>query len=584
MTLSKVYSVPTCKIKSGERENYAEEHEVSELAHLLEEDHGYQYWIDPEKQYIFYGDIDKKKDGRFITWITFREAFILFMNEYYGIKLTDSSFAYTKNVVKEGSYHFSIPELNCKAEKMGDIMEKFKIENNELSEYIDTYIYHHHWWRLPNQTIEERPDPHQVVTGKLIDQVIDNISETSENIDDIESEEPEEMQIIIEEEEEKKPEVKEESEKKEYEFTYEEKLTLTRKMFDKCYSKKRFDDHKDWFAISCALKNEFNQKDFSELAVYMSKFSPRYKSKNFKEKNEEVWKKIKKVDNGKGYTFGTLRHYAKIDNPKEYANIFANFFSIGLDLTHKGVAKYLKEFFPDKFIWNKDRLYAFNGRFWESDKKATILMRYCIAEDLYNILWDIQITKKHKIEEELKFAEKIEAKKLEQQLDIIAESLYGKKGLKKMFGDNPFKNNVVAETQLYFGNDDVKFDSKWWLLGFNNCVLDLTTHEFREYKYDDYISLTVCYDWKEPTEEELEFLMRIFRMIQPIPENLECLLRSLSTSLEGRVLLYFLILNGKGQNGKTLITQLLLCALWDLAITGNNLFLLNREKWEQIQN
>ena len=79
------------------------------------------------------------------------------------------------------------------------------------------------------------------------------------------------------------------------------------------------------------------------------------------------------------------------------------------------MAKYLKEFFPDKFIWNKDRLYAFNGRFWESDKKATIIMRYCIAEDLYDILWDIQITKKHKIEEELKFTEGIEAKKLEQE-------------------------------------------------------------------------------------------------------------------------------------------------------------------------
>ena len=73
-------------------------------------------------------------------------------------------------------------------------------------------------------------------------------------------------------------------------------------MFDRCYDKKYFDIRADWFAISCALKNEFKQKDFHELAVYMSEKSPRYKPENFKKSNEDEWKKIKKVD--KGYTFG----------------------------------------------------------------------------------------------------------------------------------------------------------------------------------------------------------------------------------------------------------------------------------------
>jgi phage/plasmid-associated DNA primase len=427
---------------------------------------------------------------------------------------------------------------------------------------------------LVTEVLEEK----EIIIEDKADKFCKEINGKKDPIED--EDKIDEVEIVIEEEEKKeeKPEVKEESEKKEYEFTYEEKLTLTRKMFDRCYDKKRFDIHEHWFAISCALKNEFNQKDFHELAVYMSEKSPRYKPKNFKKSNEEEWRKIKKVSGG--YTFGTLRHYAKIDKPKEYAKIFANFFLIGLELTHKGVAKYLKEFFPDKFIWNKDKLYAFNGRFWESGKKAIILMRYCISEDLYDILWDMQITKRHEIEEKLKLAQPNEISELKAKLSGIDCSLYGKKevGLKRTLGDAPFVKNVVDTTQQYFGNDQIEFDDKWWLRGFNNCVLDLKTHQFREYKYDDYISMTVGYDWIEPSQEEVDFLMSIYRMIQPIPENLECLLRIFSTTLEGRVLLYFIILNGRGQNGKTLMTKLMLFALGNLGMTGNNSILTEPRK------
>ena len=139
--------------------------------------------------------------------------------------------------------------------------------------------------------------------------------------------------------------------------------------------------------------------------------------------------------------------------------------------------------------------------------------------------------------------------------------------------------NVVETTQLYFGNDDVKFDSKWWLrCAFNNGVFDFKTHQFREYKYDDYISITTGYNWIEPPQENVDFLMRIYRMIQPKPEELECLLRAYSTGLEGRVLLYFIILNGRGQNGKTLMNNLMLACLGILGMTGNNALLTETRK------
>jgi Mg/Co/Ni transporter MgtE len=79
-------------------------------------------------------------------------------------------------------------------------------------------------------------------------------------------------------------------------------------------------------------------------------------------------------------------------------------------------------------MWNKGILKAYNGKLWESDKKASILMRYCISEDLFDILWNIQINKQNKIQEQLKSEQdKKVIDKLKQNLDIISVSLYGKK-------------------------------------------------------------------------------------------------------------------------------------------------------------
>ena len=87
----------------------------------------------------------------------------------------------------------------------------------------------------------------------------------------------------------------------------------------------------------------------------------------------------------------------------------------------------------------------------------------------------------------------IELINFKEQIDLILDEEF-----KKIEKD-------VEETYKEYGtNNTINFDDKTYLFGFNNIVYDLEQGSFREYKYDDYISITCGYDWREPTEEEIK--------------------------------------------------------------------------------
>ena len=137
----------------------------------------------------------------------------------------------------------------------------------------------------------------------------------------------------------------------------------------------------------------------------------------------------------------------------------------------------------------------------------------------------------------------------------------------------------IIETYKEYGLDEkIIFDEKWYLFGFNNIVYDLEKEEFRQYKYDDYISITCGYDWREPTLDEINTVNELIISIMPIKEERDTLLEILSTTLEGRCLEKFIIFNGGGGNGKGLINDLLLNMLGNYGMIGNNSILFEKNK------
>ena len=74
----------------------------------------------------------------------------------------------------------------------------------------------------------------------------------------------------------------------------------------------------------------------------------------------------------------------------------------------------------------------------------------------------------------------------------------------------------LEETYKEYGvNDRIKFDDKWFLFVFNNTVYDLQEQRFREYSYDDYVATTCGYDWRDPSQEELDTVHSLIQTIIP---------------------------------------------------------------------
>ena len=145
-----------------------------------------------------------------------------------------------------------------------------------------------------------------------------------------------------------------------------------------------------------------------------------------------------------------------------------------------------------------------------------------------------------------------------------------------------FKRDIEETYKEYGVNDEVKFDEKWNLFGFKNIVFDLEEGIFRDYRFDDYVSTTCGYDWREPTDKELKTVSDLIESIMPVKDERDLLLQIMCTALDGKCLEKFVIFNGGGGNGKGVIDDLLLKAVGNYGMIGNNGILFETSKTGKI--
>ena len=231
-------------------------------------------------------------------------------------------------------------------------------------------------------------------------------------------------------------------------------------------------------------------------------------------------------------------------------------YEINKSLELNNICEQIKKNFGYKFIYKvingEYKLYCYNDKYWQTDD---VLMKKYINSELYDDLKKMVVSL---------YWDRDDFQTIKKKLDKLKTL--------------PFKKDIV-ETYKEFGvNNDVKFDDKWWLLGFNNSVYDMETEQFREYKYDDYVSMTCGFDWREPTDDELKTMNSIIESIMPIEEERSLYLQILCTALEGRCLEKFIVFNGSGGNGKGLMDDLLLTALGQYGILANNGILFETSK------
>jgi hypothetical protein len=549
----KVYAIDKYAGKTKDFiENEYEEYELKDLNKLLKTDCGYHMRIQKNDSYIFFGDCDYYKDNEPKKFFA---LLISFLDEFYNIKITIDDISYTINKSKVGSYHYSISKYYGSCQKLKEIHENFfnkhkdifsyYDENNKLNKVVDSGIYKDGWFRYPNQTKENKENTEHIIEkGKFQDFIVEYIPKNSiciNNYNYIEQKKDKDShkdKIINNK---KKDNNKIDNKNTDVnidvnidnftkQFYKNNKDDILIKLFDECLKTERYDNYNDWITIGMALKNTFGNEGF-ELFNYISKKSTKYDGID---KTKYVYDGFIHMST-EGYTIASIYKFASEDNKDKFIEIikkdslFKDF-----DLTSTGIAHYIKYLKPTDFIWKNNELYCYNGKYWEKDDT---IMRIYIGGELYNFLKSVLIT------------------------CFWDDKSFGqyKTKLDKLRSLN-FKKEIIETTKEVLTNNKIEFDSKFYLCGFDNLVYDLNEDKFREYKYDDYISITTGYEWLEPTNEQITIINKIIKNIFPIENERDLYLSILSTGLEGRCLEKFTIANGIGRNGKGLLHDLYLCA------------------------
>jgi hypothetical protein len=163
---------------------------INEILKLLEKNKGWHIRIDPNKKCIPYGDIDHLKDELYLPEI------LEIIRDIYNVTIDEISYTFSyKEDVDEYSYHWSIPSksttiknlkwtfeaLNKQYKALAEKVIKDNIKNKEL---FDISVYSSRWFRLPNQTNEDKPDEHNIIKGNLEDFIVEYIKPNTIELED----------------------------------------------------------------------------------------------------------------------------------------------------------------------------------------------------------------------------------------------------------------------------------------------------------------------------------------------------------------------------------------------------------------
>jgi phage/plasmid-associated DNA primase len=524
-------------------EKSVEINDVDEMIDELKNDNYYHFRIKKDTMYILFGDIDGYKKG----FENFSEIFTLFMKKKYNVEI--KKYSYTENTGKLGSYHFSVPDFFCNTEKLQEIFKNFSEENKNNNDFIyaenekkirviDTTIYSEHWFRCPNQSKGDNSSGiHVIKKGKIKHFIIDNIPKKSININNFRYIEENIIKEDIRKED--KQNQNEKTINKSIEINNNEKIKNKKienlKKFLNIYTQDYYDYYDFWFRIGMGYKKmskKYNY-DFKEDFQNFSKKSKKYNDDDF----YKFWNNfnIEKITINEG----SLYKYARDSSLGEYKKIMKELYEIqNFEITEKFIADTLKELLGENFVYKRGKIYCFNirNKMWF---EGYGLMKNYINDEIFDYL-----------------------------KNIIDDSIY----------DESVKNNQIKELKKYclrvkeqekicltYENrnkyesiEEIEFNSKPFLIGFSNGVYDLQKNEFREYKFDDYMTIHTGYNYEKKYDnkkkDELELL---FKKIMPNKKIRDYLFTVLSTGLINKQYQYFFIFNGSGGNGKSLVNLLM---------------------------
>ena len=327
----------------------------------------------------------------------------------------------------------------------------------------------------------------------------------------------------------------------------------------------RAESYGTWMEIGWCLRNIDHRLlyEWIEFSKKSSKFIPGV--------CEDAWDHMKIMENG--YGMGSLRKWARDDNPSGYSEILNKSVSgrvrAAANGLHYDVAQVVKALFGDRYACvsvRNNHWYRFANHKWEACDSGYHL-RSLLSVDVYNRFIDEarisgdmaqKISVQQKDNDAELGAKHTQLATVYKQLNDVANKL--KTG--------NFKEAVMRECKelMYKPNFEAQLDTKPHLVGFSNGVFDLDAKEFRAGIPEDMISFSTKYDYigYDEASPVIGAIMRYFEQTQPMPEVREYLLRLMGSYLHGNVREErFHVWTGSGANGKSITINLIERTLGD---------------------
>ena len=465
------------------------------------------------------------------------------------VNVSTDEISYTTNFsVTTGSHHIVIPKYYMKSSDQKVFWKNFR-EKYGYGKEIDADIFGKEgWFRLPNQTKERIVGTEHIIQqGKLEDFILKYIEESTlfNFVPPKKSIKIMKSKVILEEMQDvtlEKTNINLKVEVVPAPLVEEDDKYIVL-LFDVIKNDVKVINWDLWFQIAGVLKsNNYDKKIFIKYS----------KINDIQNRASETWDGIQKTT----MSIFTLQSIAKQVNFAGYkewlhkyeVNLYSPLFTSGL------IADYFKLLYNDKFLAVDDKVYMFNGVYWETlDKKNTELTNFIDKIFIKNLL-------EYASEQLSKFTSQLTGDKdldiiIEATIKKITELLYNINKLRSVSSRKPIIEDIIS----FITNNNIEFNANPYLFAFKNCVFDLKLNKFVTPEPKFYITKTSGYSYDNTystnNNKTLEYLINT---IFPDPEVKEYYLSILSTGLCGLQIENCFIATGTGGNGKSLINSLMM--------------------------
>lgn len=329
----------------------------------------------------------------------------------------------------------------------------------------------------------------------------------------------------------------------------EREIEMARRLTE-ILSSERADTYYSWIRVGWALHNI----DDSLLDTF-DKFSRRCPNKYKPGCCEEVWNSAR----DEGLTIGTLHWWAKQDNNEKYIEFLRNNMKTIVQEAESGTEDDLAKVIYELYKYNfkcvsikKNIWYEFQQHRWVMVESGYTLNNKISDELTKQFLTLASDYLKLGANEDSNVKQEFMKKKGEEMTKIATR-------LKK----TGFKSAVMSAcaNRFYDSGFEENLDGKTHLIGFNNGIYDLSNGgNFRPGTPDDYVTLSVGYDYKEFTENDptVQKIKKFFGMVQREGDMHNYVLTLIASYLDGKNKdQKFILWTGSGSNGKSTVVDLI---------------------------